>query len=220
MGLIFRGSLVLRLWITLSLLAIGFSGLALGTYTWLAVSDSVASAQQQSENKIRVIQSSRFSLPNNDPLPYEQDLANQLGIRDLHLFGLNGRELAPVRFGPLAAGDTAQEAKFISTATLEKPARRTVEILKDSFRDTDVTPTQVIRGGTFGEQYAVVVPAPNVPGGLVRMSFVVQYPDVSHDAWTIVERSAWVALAVDSLPSDWPAPPWLLPVRLLTGGPG
>ena len=112
--------------------------------------------------------------------------------------GSNGRELAPVRFGPLAAGDPAHEATFVNTATLEKPVRRTVEILKDSFRDTDVTPTQVIRGGTFGEQYAVVVPAPNVAGGLVRMSFVVQYPDISNDAWTIVERSAWVALVIDA----------------------
>src|SRR6185436_731687 len=122
MGMISKGSLVLRLWITLSLLAIGFSGLALGTYTWLAVSDSVASAQQQTENKIRVIQSSRFALPNNDPLPYELDLANQLGIRNLHLTGPNGRELAPVRFGPLAAGDPAHEANFINSATLDKPA--------------------------------------------------------------------------------------------------
>src|ERR1700704_2491339 len=131
MAMISKGSLVLRLWITLSLLAIGFSGLALGTYTWLAVADSVASAQQQTENKIRVIQSSRFSLPNNDPLPYELDLANELGIRSLRLTGVNGRELAPVRFGALSGGDSAHEANFVSTATLEKPARRTVEIGKD-----------------------------------------------------------------------------------------
>src|SRR3954465_11162565 len=105
MGMISKGPLVLRLWITLSLLAIGFSGLALGTYTWLAVSDNVASAQQQTENKIRVIQSSRFALPNNDPLPYEQDMANDPGIRTLPLFSPNGRELAPVRSGGLNPAD-------------------------------------------------------------------------------------------------------------------
>ena len=196
--MISKGSLVLRLWITLSLLAIGFSGIALGTYTWLAVSDSVASAQQQTENKIQVIRSSRFSLPNTDPSTYELDLANQLGIRNLHLLGTNGRELAPVRFGAMAPGDIAREASFVNTATVEKPARRTVEILKDGFRDTDISPDRVIRGGTFGEQYAVLLPAPNVPGGLVRMSFVVLYPDVSQDAWTIIKRSAWVALVIDA----------------------
>src|SRR3954452_6884640 len=161
MGMISKGPLVLRLWITLSLLAIGFSGIALGTYTWLAVTDSVASARQQTENKIRVIQSSRFALPNTEPLPSELDLAKVLGIRNLRLLGPNGRELAPVRFGTMTATDTAQEANFLNGATLEKPARRTVELVDGSFRLIDITPVKVIRGGTFGEQYAAVIPAPN-----------------------------------------------------------
>src|SRR5437870_3557747 len=102
MGFISNGSLVLRLWVTLSLLAIAFLALSLGTYTWLAVSDSVQAAHEQTQNKIRVIRSSRFTLPNNDPLPYELDLAHELGIRNLRLIAPTGRDVGPTRFGPMS----------------------------------------------------------------------------------------------------------------------
>jgi diguanylate cyclase (GGDEF)-like protein len=137
-------------------------------------------------------------MPNNEPLPYEQDLARELGIRGLRLFGSGGRELGPPRFGAMNAADPAGEEEFINSAMVEKPAQRKVHIDGSRFNPTEITPIDVIRGGTFGEQYAVIVPIPNAPGGLVRMTFVVQYPDVSADAMVIIKRSAWVALVIVS----------------------
>src|SRR5215212_12070827 len=101
MGFISKDSLVLRLWVTVSLLAVAFLVLSLGTYTWLAITDSVEAAHEQTQNKIRVIRTSRFSLPSNEPLPYELELASELGIRNLRLIGPNGREVSPTRFGAM-----------------------------------------------------------------------------------------------------------------------
>jgi diguanylate cyclase (GGDEF)-like protein len=198
MGFISRASLVVRLWVTLSLLAVAFSAVALGTYTWLAVSDSVDSAHVQTLNKIRVIETSRFSMPNSDPLPHEVALANELGIRNLRLFGPGGREIGPPRFGALEARERQADEAFIQSATVEQPVLRKVRLDGGSFTPSTIQPSDVIRGGVFGEEYAAVIPVPNQPGGLVRMSFVVQYPDVSRDAQVIIKRSLWVALVIVS----------------------
>jgi diguanylate cyclase (GGDEF)-like protein len=198
MGFISNGSLVLRLWVTLSLLAIAFLALSLGTYTWLAVSDSVEAAHEQTQNKIRVIRSSRFSLPNNEPLPYELDLAHELGIRNLRLIAPNGRDVTPTRFGPMSTADLAQENAFLASAAPDKPAQRRLLLDGDMYAASDISPIDVIRGGNYGEQFAVVVPVPNVPGGLVTMTFLAEYPDIHHDAIVIIKRSLWAGLVIMS----------------------
>jgi len=198
MGIISKASLVLRLWITLSLLAVAFSGLSLGMYSWLAVEDSIDAAHQQAMNKVGVIQTSRFALPNSEPVGYELDLANQLGFRTLRLIGPNGRELAPARFGSVQATNVEQENAFINSATPDKPVYRRVRFEGNQIFPTEITPAEAIRGGTFGEQHVLVLPAPNAPGGLVRMVFVVQYTDIAADAMVVIKRSAWVGLVIVS----------------------
>ena len=198
MAFISKGSLVLRLWVTLSLLAIAFLALSLGTYTWLAISDSVQSAHEQTQNKIRVIRSSRFTLPNNDPLPYELDLANELGVRNLRLIGPNGREVTQPRFGAMSTANGAEEGAFLASAGPDKPAQRRVRIDGDKYAASELSPLDVIRGGTYGEQFAVMAPVPTVPGGLITMSFLVEYPDLHTAAIVIIKRSLWVGLVIMS----------------------
>lgn len=198
MGFIFNGSLVLRLWVTLSLLAIAFLALSLGTYTWLAVTDSVQAAHEQTQNKIRVIRSSRFTLPNNEPLPYELDLAHELGIRNLRLIAPNGRDVSPTRFSPMSPANGAEETAFLASAGPDKPAQRHVRLDGDKYAASGISPLDVIRGGHYGEQFAVRVPVPNVPGGLVTMTFLVEYPDIHADAIVIIKRSLWVGLVIMS----------------------
>jgi diguanylate cyclase (GGDEF)-like protein len=202
MGFISKGSLVLRLWVTVSLLAVTFLVLSLGTYTWLAITDSVEAAHEQTQNKIRVIRTSRFSLPSNEPLPYELELANELGIRNLRLIAPNGREVGPTRFGAISPASAAEEKAFLATAGPEKPVQRRVRIDGDKYSGSEVTPADVVRGGLYGEQFAVVTPVPRVPGGalggLITLTFLVQYPDVHADAIVIIKRSLWVGLVIVS----------------------
>jgi diguanylate cyclase (GGDEF)-like protein len=196
MGIISKGSLVLRLWVTVSLLAVAFLGLSLGTYTWLAISDSVEAAHEQTQNKIRVIRTSRFSLPSNDPLPYELELATELGIRNLRLLAPTGREVTATRFGAMTTANTAEEAAFLATAAPDKPVQRRVRLDGQTYSASDVSPIDVVGGGLFGEQFAVVAPVPNVPGGLITLTFLVQYPDVHADAVVIIKRSLWVGSVI------------------------
>jgi diguanylate cyclase (GGDEF)-like protein len=198
MGFVSKGSLVLRLWVTVSLLAIAFLGLSLGTYTWLAITDNVEAAHEQTQNKIRVIRTSRFSLPSNEPLPYEMELANELGIRNLRLIAPNGREVSPTRFGAMTKAPDDNEQAFLAGAAPDKPVQRRVRIDGNKFSPSDVTPVDVVRGGLYGEQFAVVAPVPNVPGGLITLTFLVQYPDVHTDAIVIIKRSLWVGLVIMS----------------------
>ena len=200
MGIISRGSLVLRLWITLSLLAIGFSGLALGTYTWLAVSDSVEAAHDQTSNKVRILQASlaRLSQPGVEPQAYQAELVGELGIRSMRFVLPNGRELGPSRFGVMTPTNADDEDTFVSSSTLDKPAQRRVRIDNDRFEPSTTTPIDVISGGTYGEEWAMSANLPQVPGGPLRVVFVVEYPDVHTDAIVIIKRSLWVGLVIVS----------------------
>jgi diguanylate cyclase (GGDEF)-like protein len=193
-----KASIVLRLWFTLSLLAIGFSGLSLGTYTWLAVSDSVDAAHEQTLNKVRVVQNSlsRLSQPGQDIRATEQELANDLGIVSLRFVGPNNRDFGPGRLGVIPAKQTDQQAAFVNSATVDKPASRRVRIDKDGFVTSAVTPIDVIKGGTFGEEWAVAANLPQMLGGPVKMVYVVQYPDVAAEATVIIKRSVWVGIVI------------------------
>src|SRR3954469_4454275 len=112
MGIISNGSLFPLLWVTFSLFSFAFLALSLGTYTWLAITDTIEAAHEQTQNKVRVIRSSRFSLPSNEPVPYELELANELGIRNLRLLAPNGREASPTRFGAMSPANSAEEKAF------------------------------------------------------------------------------------------------------------
>src|SRR5690242_6954119 len=151
MGLISRAPLVLRLWIFLSLLAVAFSAIALGTYTWLAISDDVDSQHAEVVNKVRVVQSSRFVMPSSEPLTYEKDLAGELGIRSLRLLSPASSDLVPPLFGALSARDAGAESALINSAQIDKPAMRRIRFDGDSFTATATTPVDVVKGGTFGE---------------------------------------------------------------------
>lgn len=200
MAFLSKGSLVLRVWITLSLLALGFSGLALGTFTWLAVSDSIDAAHAQTLNKVRVIQASaaRLSPPVNQTRGTERELANELGIVSLRLIDGTGRDIGAPRIGVIPAKDAGVNAEMIKTATIEKPSQRRVRIDSDGYHASTTTPLDVIRGGTYGEEWVVVTNLPQSPSGPVKMAFVVQYPDVHSAAIVIIKRSAWVGLFIAS----------------------
>ena len=200
MRLFANSSLVFRLWVTLSLLAAAFSTLALGTYTWLAVGDSINAAHTQIEGKVRVLQASvnRMVATGNQPAAGEVVLAEELGLRSLRFIDADGRDVVPTQFGSLTAQDADGGAAFIASSTPERPAARRVRIDNGDIVATALSPLDVIRGGTFGEEYSLTVSHPQGQGPPIRMAIVLEYPDISREASVIIARSLWAGVVIVS----------------------
>jgi diguanylate cyclase (GGDEF)-like protein len=207
-------SLVFQLWLVLSLIAGAITAVALGVYVWLSVEDGLTSASRQVEGKIQVVLATAPRFQTDGLQPQDRlAVANSLGIKALEVFDASGLHNQTVVAGS-GTGSTDPGFEALIRDTISgQPSQRTVRFEDGSFRAGSISPLDVIRGGSFGEEHLIPLSAA-IANQQGAMRIVVSYPDVTHEARTLVYRSILAALVIVSATT---AGMWLFLGRFISG---
>jgi len=192
-------SLVFRLWISLSLLGALFSGVALVTFVLLSVNDDVEAAHKAIQGRSLVVIASLSGIT-RDPAQANNNYATvgrSVGMRALELVSPQGRTFGPSIAGAATSAEPSIEQTLTSRALKGEQVQRRVVLDKGQYKGSAISPLDVIRGGTFGEEFFYPITDESVPGAAVA-HFVLEYPDVSSQASTLIGRIAWAAFVIMS----------------------
>jgi diguanylate cyclase (GGDEF)-like protein len=188
----FASSIVFRLWLALSIIAAGVVFLAFALYVWLAVHENLGDAHLDTRGKAEVLVATTARSDLGAPVPQPGIAQADLGILKLEALDLAGRQITT-----FSTFDHTFEAPALDIALLGRalgaPISRTLRFEDGRVYPDSITAWDVIRGGVFGEEHIIAVPAlfPDRPGYL---RIVALYPDLSADARDIATDAAFAAL--------------------------
>ncbi|MPZ49149.1 MAG: diguanylate cyclase [Dehalococcoidia bacterium] len=194
MHLLAHRTIVFRLWLALSLVAVVCTTFAFGIYAWLSIDDSIDSAHEQTEAKIKVVllAAARLGIGATGGAPGEGSAAAELGIEAFALYDGAGQTLAPGILRTSILGDQPIDPTLLSAALAGETRSRSIRISDVNHQPAEASPWRVLWGQRFGEEYAVPLSAliPDQPGAA---HIVVTYPDLTTGARILVYRSVLAA---------------------------
>jgi diguanylate cyclase (GGDEF)-like protein len=194
-----RSTIVYRLWLALSNIAVVFTTLTLGVYVWLSVGDTIDHAYSQTSASVEALALTGVPLGTNDDasLPFTQIAAIRgLGIQRIDIYDSTGLLMKTQAFVPgLPSAPRILSAEAIGRARNGFNTYTTVKMVDDAYQPESISPWQVIKGGNFGAEQVLPLSKldPNETGA-VRV--ITTYPDLTSEAHTLIARSVTAGLFI------------------------
>jgi diguanylate cyclase (GGDEF)-like protein len=189
-----RRTIVFRLWLALSFIAIVISTGALGVYVWLSVSDDLNNAREQTQDRVQAVLAvrSRYGLPTAEDPQRDSTVAGSLGIELVEAFNTEGELRNSEVFGPAPPVGPELEPELLELALIGGTSRRTIRRDAISYTPESISALDVIRGGRFGEEH--IIPLSRIyPSERGAVRIVASYRDMTQPARTLIARSVVAA---------------------------
>jgi diguanylate cyclase (GGDEF)-like protein len=195
---IIRRTIVFRLWLALSNIAIVVTVLALGIYVWLSVGDAIDHAHSQTMASVQILSFPGSNRGTNGATPSAQEIAaaKALGMQRIDVYDHQGLlTWSRVYDSSLQSSTPALDSKYVDRARNGFTSATTIALTDGSYHPRSITPWEVIKGGAFGEEHILPMSSSN-PGQTGALRATMAYPDLTSDAHTLILRSLMAGLII------------------------